>query len=144
MRLKFLILLLFSAFAQAQNIGDFTSITPSGQNTDFIIPPSHVFQKIIYKDDPLTQGGTLPRNTDFTGYVPINGSNENGYLSINAETVPGAVSILDINFNPTTKLWSTSLSASVDFSGVVGTIANCSGTVTPWNTIIVRSIPPKK
>ncbi|MFX0557538.1 alkaline phosphatase PhoX [Maribacter sp. CXY002] len=136
MKLKFLILFFFSVFAHAQNIGDFTSVTPIGQNTDFIFPSSHIFQKIIYRDDPLTQGGTLPRTTDFTGYVPINGSNENGYLSINAEIVPGAVSILDINFNPTTKLWSTTLSASVDFSGVAGTIANCSGTVTPWNTII--------
>ncbi|EAR01987.1 hypothetical protein FB2170_15703 [Maribacter sp. HTCC2170] len=122
-------------FAQ-QDIGDFTSVEPSTQNTDFVIPETHTFQKIIEAGDPLTQGGNLKNRNDFTGYVPINGSSENGYLSINAEAVPGGVSILDINFNTTSKIWQTTFSKAVDFSGVAGTVANCSGTVTPWNTII--------
>ena len=134
--LKITIFLLCGIVARAQEIGDFVSIQPATQNSDFVIPATHTFQKIIESGDPLTQGGTLPSNNDFTGYVPIGGSSTNGYLSINAESAPGGVSILDINYNNTTKLWQTSLSQAVDFSGVVATIANCSGTVTPWNTII--------
>ena len=119
-----------------QQIADFTSIQPTSQTTDFIIPSSHVFQKIIETGDPLTEGGVLPTNTDFTAYVPIGGSSELGYLSINSEAAPGGVSILDINFNQGTKLWQTTRSEAVDFSSVVATAANCSGTVTEWNTVI--------
>ncbi|MEH6778888.1 PhoX family protein, partial [Maribacter arcticus] len=136
MKNYFILFFLVVLNAKAQNIGDFISVNPVSQNTDFVIPSTHTFQSIISRGDPLTQGGTLPRNTDFTGYVPIGGSSENGYLSINAELVPGAVSILDINYDSNTKLWSTSYSAEVNFNSVVRTIANCSGTVTPWNTII--------
>ena len=132
-----LVLFLFGQCLWAQSkIGDFLSITPIPENTEFNIPESHVFQKIIEKGDPLSQGGFLPARNDFTGYVPINGSSENGYLSINSETNPGGVSILDIYFDTTTKLWVTTASEAVDFSGVAGTISNCSGTITPWNTII--------
>ncbi len=128
--------LLLSVGVYAQQIGDFVSVPPGAQNTDFIIPATHRFQKIIETGDVLTQGGTLKDKNDFTGYVPINGSSENGYLAINAEEVQGGVAILDINYNPGTGLWQTTRSEAVDFSAVVGTSANCSGTVTPWNTII--------
>jgi hypothetical protein len=134
--LKITIFLFCGIVASAQEIGDFMSIQPATQNRDFVIPETHTFQKIIESGDPLTQGGNLPTNNDFTGYVPIDGSSTNGYLSINAESAPGGVSILDINYNNTTRLWQTTLSQAVNFSDVVATIANCSGTVTPWNTII--------
>ncbi len=138
MNLKIMIFILCGFGAHAQQVGDFISIEPAGQTSEFIIPSTHRFQKIIETGDPLTQGGTLPTNNDFTGYVPIGGSSTNGYLSINAETAPGGVSILDINYDNTTKLWQTTFSQAVSFSGFgpFGTIANCSGTVTPWNTII--------
>lgn len=132
----FFILFLSSLQTNCQNIGDFVSVEPLLQNTDFVIPSTHIFQKIIEAGEELTQGGFLPQRNDFAGYVPINGSSENGYLSINSEASPGGVSILDINFNTTTKLWETTLSQAVDFDNVVGTTKNCSGTVTPWNTII--------
>ncbi len=138
MKLKISILLFIctvNLMAQ-QQIGDFISIVPSAQNSDFVIPATHTFQKIIAAGDPLTEGGFLKDKNDFTGYVPINGSSENGYLSINAEAAPGGVSILDINFNGATKLWQTSASEAVDFSSVVATVANCSGAVTSWNTIV--------
>ncbi|MFK7813294.1 MAG: PhoX family phosphatase, partial [Maribacter sp.] len=134
--LLFYLLIFLSTQLQAQEIGDFNSITPSSQTSDFVIPSTHTFQKIIESGDPLSQGGVVPVNNDFAGYVGIGGSSENGYLSINAEAAPGGVSILDINFNTTTQLWQTTASQGVDFSGVGNTIANCSGTVTPWGTII--------
>jgi len=133
------LILFFSLYlftSNAQNIGGFISIEPQLQSHNFIIPSTHNFQKIIEEGDVLTQGGVLAGNVDFTGYVPISGSSENGYLSINSELEPGGLSILDINFNQVTKLWETTLSQAVDFNSVGGTAKNCSGTVTPWNTIV--------
>ncbi len=136
MKLSVLPFLLFSIGVYAQQIGEFTSLSPGAQTTDFIIPSTHRFQKIIEAGDPLTEGGTLLNKNDFSGFVPISGSSELGYLSINAEAIPGGVAILDINYNNTSRLWETTKSEAVDFSGVFATVANCSGTVTPWNTII--------
>ncbi|PQV44599.1 hypothetical protein CLV33_1199 [Jejuia pallidilutea] len=132
----FIIVFTLDSCLIAQNIGDFISVEPSVQSSNFTIPSTHIFQKIIEEGDILLQGGTLPGNTDFTGYVPINGSSENGYISINSELTPGSVSILDINYNSTTKLWEITDSKAIDFSGVAGSSKNCSGTVTSWNTII--------
>ena len=137
MKLKVLAFLLFGSCIYAQqHISEFTSVAPLAPSTDFVIPDSHLFQVIIEQGDALTEGGFMPGKNDFTAYVPINGSNQNGYLSINAETNTGGVTILDINFNTTNKLWQTSASEAVDFSGVARTGKNCSGTVTPWNTVI--------
>ncbi|WP_420603497.1 PhoX family protein [Flagellimonas sp.] len=121
---------------EVKSISEFTSVEPGIQSTDFVFPTTHTFQKIIEAGDPLTAGGTLPPRNDFTGYVPINGSSTKGYLSINSETSPGGVTILDIDFDPESKLWRVNTSEAVDFSDVGGTKNNCSGTVTPWNTII--------
>ena len=113
------LLFLVSHSLFAQNIGDFQSIEPRSQDSQFIIPSSHRFQKIIEEGDELIGGGVLPGNTDFTGFVPIGGSNENGYLSINSELTPGGVSILDISFDSTTKLWNITQLQKVDFGDVV-------------------------
>jgi secreted PhoX family phosphatase len=121
---------------KAQHIADFTSMEPSSQNNQFVIPETHVFQKIIESGDLLTNGDAMPISNDFTGYVPISGSSTNGYLSINKESTAGGATVLDVNFNATNNLWQTSYSQKVDFSPVVITSSNCSGTVTPWNTII--------
>ena len=122
--------------SEIKAISEFVSVVPSDQTTDFVFPESHSFQRIIEAGDPLTVGGTLPDRNDFTGFVPINGSSSIGYLSINSETSPGGVTVLDINFNEISKLWEVTSSEAVDFSNVGGTKNNCSGTVTPWNTII--------
>ncbi len=117
-------------------IGAFESVAAGSQTSEFILPESHVFQKIIETGDPLTDGGEFPVNPDFSGYVPIGGSSEEGYLSINSEWDPGGVTVLTLSLNRTNQLWEVSQSRAVDFAPVGGTARNCSGTVTPWNTII--------
>jgi uncharacterized protein len=117
-------------------ISNFTSLENTAQNDSLHLPEGFHFQTIAQRGGAMNDGNTFPFNFDFTGYVPTNGSSQNGYLSINAETAPGGVSIMDVNFNPNTKRWSRSLEQQVDFSPVIATAANCSGTVTPWNTII--------
>jgi len=134
--LLILFLFILSFSSQSQNIGDFTSVTPGIQTDQFVIPPTHTFQKIIEVGDALHSGWIFPNNPDFTAYVSIGGSSIEGYLSVNSETELGGVTVLDINFNGATKLWEKTNAKIIDFSSVAGTFANCSGTVTPWGTII--------
>ena len=129
-------LLVFFVESEGQNIADFVSVTPNSQTDEFVFPASHRMQKMIESGDPLTAGGSMPGNNDFTGYVPIAGSSVNGYLSINSEAAPGGNTILDIQFDGGSNLWTVIASQAVDFSSVQGTAANCSGTVTPWNTVV--------
>lgn len=139
MKAYFAILLLLGMLipnAFSQNIGDFISIQPGTQDEIFHIPSTHTFQYLIEHGDPITSGGTMPDNFDFTGYVPINGRSDTAYLSINSERAPGAVTVLDIDFDASIKRWDVLTSTAIDFSSVVGTAGNCSGTVTPWGTVI--------
>jgi len=120
----------------AQHISDFVSLSPGVQDANFHLPSTHSFQYIIEFGDSLSEGGTLPDRCDFTGYVPINGSSANGFLSINSETNHGGVTILDIILNQRLLKWIVKGSEAVDFELVGGTAKNCSGAVTPWGTII--------
>jgi secreted PhoX family phosphatase len=131
--------ILFTAVISAQTIGAFTTITPTIQSQNLVLPATHKFQRIIKSGDALTLGGTLGNNTDFTGYVPVSGSSRNGYLSISNETTPAGCAILGISFNYTSHTWNINSSGNVSFpfSDIGETSRFCSGTVTPNNTIIV-------
>lgn len=118
-----------------QSIGTFTSVAPGTQDSRLNIPGTHAFQLIIENGDPLSAGGTMPDNHDFTGYVPINGSSANGYLGINSELTPGGMTILDLMLSNDNR-WIVTGSEGVDFSSFGGTARNCSGAVTPWGTLI--------
>ena len=124
---------------QDKHIACFTSLLPRAQDEVMEIPSAtHAFQFIQFAGTPYTLGGgNTPTNFDFTGYVPANGNNSRqGHLSINHELSVGGVSILDLSFSDATGLWNVDTSGGVDFTPVVGTQQNCSGTVTPWGTVI--------
>lgn len=123
------------------HISDFVSVMPSAQPDTLRIPSTHTFQMLLQSGDPYTDPahGVTKSTFDFTGYVPINGSSTNGYLSVNHEegSWPSAgVSMLSLNYDAGVQLWNVTNNVPVDFSVVFGTGRNCSGTVTPWNTII--------
>lgn len=125
----------------SDHISNFVSVLPSSQPDSLRIPTTHTFQMLVQSGDPYTDAadGNTKGTFDFTGYIPVGTSSTNGYLSINheASSWPGAgVSMLDINFDATTKLWEITNNEPVDFSVVQGTGRNCSGGITPWNTII--------
>lgn len=122
------------------DIGCFTSIMPTGQTTNMIIPSNHRFQLIFKQGEQYTDGsGTVPGNNDFTGFVSAtDGSSTEGFVSVNHETTPGGVSIVDVNFDPESNLWVKTATTRVDLYNdrLVTTTRNCSGGITPWGTII--------
>ncbi|MCQ9633653.1 DUF839 domain-containing protein [Chryseobacterium sp. WG23] len=121
------------------HISCFTSIVPTAQTSKLIIPTAHKYQLILKEGDNYTEGGGfVGGQNDFTAYVPKTGSSTNGYLSVNHETNPGGVTMAEINYNASTKLWQLTKSRAVSFSdpSLVQTIRNCSGGITPWGTVI--------
>lgn len=123
------------------HISRFVSVMPGTQPDSLRIPATHTFQMLLQEGDPYTNAadGVTKGLFDFTGYVPINNSSKNGYLSINHElgSWPDAgVSMLSLHFNDTNDLWKITNNVPVNFGGIGGTGRNCSGTVTPWHTII--------
>ncbi len=70
-------------------------------------------------------------NPDFNGFVAT-GAGE-GYLFTNWELIPGGMSRLKIK-KDTTGQWAVEEAMMVDFSSVMGTGANCFGSVSPWGT----------
>lgn len=126
-----------------EHIGCFTSITPTSQTKNLILPQEMKFQMIFKQGEAYTKTSAglptvVPGNHDFTGYVPMNGSSELGHLSVNHENTPGGVSILDLHFDQSTMLWVVDTTQPVDFYNIdlVTTTRNCSGGITPWGTII--------
>ena len=70
---------------------------------------------------------------DFNGFIET-GANE-GYLFTNWEYFPGGMSRMKLNKDAQTGVWSVDNTdvSMLDF-GIYGTVANCFGSVTPWNT----------
>lgn len=92
---------------------------------------------------PTTPDGTeLTRGTnpDYNGFIPIrsqrgreaDGATE-GYLFTNWEDFPGLMTRLHITSSGTGP-WKVLSAQNIDFRPVHGTMFNCFGTVTPWNT----------
>ena len=125
--------------ASSDAIGCFTSVVPGPQAQTFVLPQAtHTFQLLVKSGRDRYTGTNvlLPINNDFTGYVPLNGSSTLGHLSINQENNPGGVSMLDLHYNGAGRLWAVDTITRIDYTPVVKSDRNCSGTVTPWGTII--------
>jgi hypothetical protein len=121
----------------SKSMAGFESITPNLQNQTFVLPPSHTFQLLVKEGRRYTVGGRIPGRADFTGYIPVNGSSEDGFLNINHENNPnGSVSNFKIKFNTADKLWNiqSSQPINVNDTDIVKLYKNCSGAITPWGT----------
>ncbi len=127
------------ALAQTPNIGEFTSVEPVSQqatNQIFELPSTHTFQKLFQRGLLPGTGDTDADNFDFTGFIPNEGSSTSGWLSINHETSPGGVSLLTLDLDLEEGLWNVGEVRTVDFTAIESTVRNCSGGVTPWETVV--------
>lgn len=140
---KWMLLLLFGLHAKAEirvdstflPAGSFVSLGGGSQVSNMVLAPEFHFQYIIKTGDALANQSLMRNRFDFTGFVPLYAA-DSGVLSINHEIAPGGVTMMNVHFNDSLKRWQRDNVSAVDFSPVVATGANCSGTVTPWNTVI--------
>jgi uncharacterized protein len=85
---------------------------------------------------------------DFTGYVPIAGRSDSGYVIVNHERIEadpingdgGGMTVFTVYYNQNTESWEVvndpkGTYRNVDFSAVGGTAANCGGIQTSWGQV---------
>lgn len=86
---------------------------------------------------------------DFTGYAPIDGRSDSGYVVVNHERIQadailgdgGGMTVMTVYLNPTTEKWEVVSDENghryrnVDFTNVGGTAANCGGIQTSWGQV---------
>jgi len=152
--------LAIAAAAQAQsvfptldaNIYDKTKF-PTDPNT-VVVPKSPLKYDVLFvggTDTVVNHNGNkaLAKEwQDFTGYVPINGRSDSGYVIVNHEMVTadpvngdgGGMSVFTVYYNQKNKSWEVINDAkgkfrNVDFSNVGGTGANCGGIQTSWGKV---------
>jgi hypothetical protein len=126
------------------HISCFTSVMPMAQTPVLRIPSTHRFQRLLQQGNAYTKTkpgvpfATTPGNNDFTAFVGLNGSSTRGVVTVNHETTPGGVTILDVRYDSLLKIWQIDTIQPVNFytSDIVSTTRNCSGGITPWGTIV--------
>lgn len=73
------------------------------------------------------------QNPDFNAFVPTSANGDTGYLFTAWEDRPGAMSRIELTKQESGS-WFTGEVMNIDFSTVLGTLINCFGTLSPWNT----------
>ncbi|MFK8042678.1 alkaline phosphatase PhoX [Congregibacter sp.] len=109
------------------------------------LPPGFSYRTLSSLDDPMTDGGTVPDKADGMGCFSLGkdelvlvrnhellpsdeagGTIEVGFGTHHGSTVPGGTTHIVMD--------AQTLAVKRQFRSLGGTIRNCSGGVTPWNT----------
>ncbi|MGB0404041.1 MAG: alkaline phosphatase PhoX [Salibacteraceae bacterium] len=136
-------------------LGDFynSGAHPSDAKT-VVLPPSPIKYEALFVggidtvENKSGQKALAKEWQDFTGYVPINGRSDSGYVIVNHERVMndpingdgGGMTVFTAHYDQATQSWKVSNHPNgkfrnVDFTGVGGTAANCGGIQTSWGKV---------
>ncbi|MBR9860712.1 DUF839 domain-containing protein [bacterium] len=156
--LIFASLLMHSVFAQNPFPELLIDLYDAGQYPsdpdEVIVPASPIKYDVLFQggvDEVTNKSGqtALAKEwQDFTGYVPINGRSDSGYVIVNHERIQsdavngdgGGMTVFTVYYNQNTKSWEVvdhpdGKFRNVDFSNVGGTGANCGGIQTSWGKV---------
>ncbi|MCU0429360.1 MAG: DUF839 domain-containing protein [Cytophagaceae bacterium] len=143
----------------------FSPLDTNFRTQTIVVPPSPLKLNILCVAQDCTaydvysdSWGTVKEWADFTGYMPINGSSDSGYVVINNELLVNdnafgggqgfgdGGGMTQFKVKKTNGVWSTVAQEKVDnkpvfykninFTPVGLTAANCGGWKTPWGTIL--------
>lgn len=150
----------FAGFAESQHVFpelvvNFYDQASQSQDPDaIVVPASPIKYDVLFiggTDEVVNADGTkaLAKEwQDFTGYLPINGRSDSGYVIVNHEQMVsdkvngdgGGMTVFTVYFNQSLQKWTVIDDAkgkfrNVDFSSVGGTGANCGGIQTSWGQV---------
>ncbi len=161
MRKKFILVTMFlplAGFAQnpfpelLENFYD-PAGNPSEPN-EVVLPPSPIKYDVLftggvdYVHNKLGDSALAKEWHDFTGYIPIDGRSDSGYVVINHERIQsdpvngdgGGMTVFTAWYDRQTMAWKVSTDSkgkyrNVYFTPVGGTAANCGGVQTNWGKV---------
>jgi secreted PhoX family phosphatase len=126
---------------------------PSDPKT-VVLPPSPIKYDVLFVggvdtvENKSGQKALAKEWQDFTGFVPINGRSDSGFVIVNHERMQsdpvngdgGGMTVFTAHYNQSSKSWAVVNDTkgkfrNVDFSNVGGTGANCGGIQTSWGKV---------
>lgn len=151
--------LALSSFAQAPLSLPFMAKDTLYATTDFS-QTTGVQAKVLFSADlnyvvNLETGDSAMAkgNHDFTGYMPINGSSEHGYIIVNHEITNsrndilgdgGGMTVFEVKKDANGEWQVMGSFKNVDFTTVGGTNINCGGATTPFGTFLTAEEYPRE
>jgi secreted PhoX family phosphatase len=155
MKKHLLLILLFLSFVLNAIAQNFTAIDSTKFTQKPILAPYPLRYDILFiggYDGVTNANGEVSVakvDNDFTGYVPIEGRSDSGYVIINHESIQrnitqgdgGGMTVFTAFKDKNSGKWAVANDPkgkfrAVDFTNVGGTFANCGGFQTPWGTVI--------
>ena len=147
----------FDKFFAEDDFGMFTPIDENFEGQTVIIPSNPYEYQVVFREGESVvktkdgASGLARGNHDFTGYIPIDGSSQHGYVIVNHELRDsnstfgdgGGMTVFEARYEAGE--WKTVGDyRNVDFSGVGGTFVNCGGAQTPNGTVLTaEEYPPQ-
>lgn len=136
--------------AQTPGQGIFSPVDTNFSANTLIVPQQGFVTTVLFSQGDMVKAEWADKvvpakgSHDFLAYLPIDGSSTHGILWTNHESnTPnpvlgdgGGATVMEV-FSDSAGQWKlVGFPHAIDFSSVGGTMKNCLGGVTPWNTIV--------